>query len=102
MSERKETKVLADAAAYIESTYAGHYAGDIAPIDYMESSLGTEAVVHFIKCSIDKYVARQGKKAGEERKDLMKIIHYSVLLAHYAGKLSWPSQDEKDGPCRMI
>ncbi len=36
--------------------------------------------------SIQKYAARQGKKVGEERSDLFKIIHYGLLALHFYDK----------------
>jgi hypothetical protein len=30
-----------------------------------------------------KYLARYGKKDGRNRKDLLKAIHYIVLMMHY-------------------
>jgi hypothetical protein len=37
------------------------------------------------KANIMKYTMRQGKKRGEELKDLKKIVDYSVSLAIYNG-----------------
>ena len=40
----------------------------------------------FCMGSIQKYAARQGKKKGEERKDLFKILHYAIFALHYLDK----------------
>ena len=43
----------------------------------------------FCQANAIKYLARYGKKAGKNRKDLLKAIHYIVLLMS--------SEDKKGG-----
>jgi hypothetical protein len=35
--------------------------------------------------TIVKYAMRYGKKEGKNKKDLLKIIHYTILALHYGG-----------------
>lgn len=83
-----EKNIVNEALKYIESTYAGHYVGnaagkkdeDIQTIDVWRT-LGIEA--ESCQSNILKYIMRYGKKDGFNKKDLLKVIHYTVLLWHF-------------------
>lgn len=76
-----EDKHLDEVMQYIKSTYGQHYVGDgdIQTVDFWFSlgSLDTTA-----RDTAIKYLARFGKKEGYNRKDLLKAIHYVVLIMH--------------------
>lgn len=77
-----EDQVLQQAFDYIGSTYGGHYTGDgddqgIQLFDYWQS-LGI--LQPMAAGTAIKYLARFGKKGGHNKKDLLKAIHYTVLL----------------------
>ena len=76
-----EDKHLDDVMNYIKSTYGQHYVGDgdIQTVDFWFSlgSLDTTA-----RDTAIKYLARFGKKEGRNRKDLLKAIHYIVLMMY--------------------
>ena len=61
----------------------GHYTtGKVEPFDvYKSMGIHSKAC----KANIIKYTMRQGKKEGEELKDLKKIVDYAVSLAVYSG-----------------
>lgn len=80
-----EDKYLKQISTYLDGTYGEHYvAKDIQVIDIWESldSLETTA-----RDTAIKYLCRYGKKAGKNKKDLLKAIHY-ILLMMYAGEKS--------------
>ena len=71
---------------YLNGTYGEHYvAKDIQVIDIWESldSLETTA-----RDTAIKYLCRYGKKAGKNRKDLLKAIHYIILMMYAADSAS--------------
>ena len=74
-----EPQILLEVSKYLESTYGQHYAGnkEIQTVDFWHSlgSLDTTARDNAIK-----YLARYGKKSGKNRKDLIKAIHYIILM----------------------
>ncbi len=74
-----EPKILLEISKYLEGTYDQHYVGnkDIQTVDFWHSlgSLDTTARDNAIK-----YLARYGKKGGKNRKDLIKAIHYIILM----------------------
>jgi hypothetical protein len=79
-----EFAFLNDTLQYIVSTYGQHYAHDIQEkgmqvFDLWEGlgSLGSTA-----RDTAIKYLVRYGRKGGHNKKDLMKAIHYIVLLAY--------------------
>jgi hypothetical protein len=65
---------------YVNGTYNEHYvAKDIQVIDIWQSmdSLDTTA-----RDTAIKYLMRHGKKDGKNRKDLLKAIHYIMLMMY--------------------
>lgn len=80
-----EGEIIRDFWNYIDSTYGQHYAGDqgLQVVDIWESlgSLDTTA-----RDTAIKYLMRYGKKDGRNRKDLLKAIHYIVLMLYVHDK----------------
>lgn len=76
-----EDLILNEIKSYIDSTYGQHYVGngEIQTVDFWESlgSLDTTA-----RDTAIKYLARFGKKQGRNRKDLLKAIHYIILMLY--------------------
>ena len=69
-----------DLLEYIKSTYQGHYTGE----KYQATDLIIDAGhgVGFCIGNIIKYAKRYGKKDGFNEKDIMKILHYGIILLH--------------------
>lgn len=76
-----EDRALEEIKRYLDGTYGQHYVGDgdIQTVDFWYSlgSLETTA-----RDTAIKYLARYGKKAGKNRKDLLKTIHYTILMMY--------------------
>ena len=80
-----EDEILKELSDYISGTYKQHYsAGDdaIQTLDLIEACGDGEA---FCRSNILKYASRYDKK-GTARRDIMKILHYAVLLMHFNDK----------------
>ena len=80
-----EDEILKELTDYIVRTYDQHYsAGDdkIQTLDLIEACGDGEA---FCRSNILKYASRYDKK-GTARRDIMKILHYAVLLMHFNDK----------------
>lgn len=76
--------ILKEAQSYIGSTYGEHYgvADDgIQVIDYIHAMGDSEA---FVRGNAIKYLTRFGKKGGRNRKDLLKVLHYTIYLMHFS------------------
>ena len=89
-----EKEILKDIEEYVSSTYQGHYTGksheyrNVQTIDLMASK---ELAAAFCQANILKYGSRYGNKDGRNKKDLMKVIHYAMLLLHFDGHYGEPS-----------
>ena len=80
-----EEEIVKELLEYIRGTYNAHYsAGDdkIQTLDLIEACGDGEA---FSRSNILKYASRYDKK-GTARRDIMKILHYAVLLMHFNDK----------------
>ena len=80
-----EDTILKELQDYITGTYNQHYsAGDdkIQTLDLIEACGDGES---FCRSNILKYASRYDKK-GTARRDIMKILHYAVLLMHFNDK----------------
>ena len=80
-----EEEIVKELLHYIRGTYGQHYsAGDdkIQTLDLIEACGDGEA---FCRSNILKYASRYDKK-GTARRDIMKILHYAVLLMHFNDK----------------
>ena len=80
---------------YIESTYTQHYSvgrdGKIQVQDLLRQ-LGIDK--DFCQANAIKYLARYGKKNGRNRKDLLKAMHYIILLMSSEDKDNGESEHE--------
>jgi len=83
-----EDKILKDIQDYVTSTYGSHYCGhnqqykDTQTIDLMAAK---DLATHFCQANILKYGSRYGDKDGRNKRDLLKVIHYAMLLLHFDG-----------------
>lgn len=80
-----EDKILDEVRQYITDTYRQHYSsGDdaIQTLDLIEACGDGEA---FCRSNILKYASRYDRK-GTARRDIVKILHYAVLLLHFNDK----------------
>ena len=92
MNKYNEDQIISELRDYICSTYNQHYSsGDdkIQTLDLIEACGDGEA---FCRSNILKYASRFDKK-GTERRALMKILHYAVLLMHFNDKNATPRED---------
>ena len=94
-----EEEILKDIQEYVSGTYKGHYTGNsheyrnVQTIDLMASK---DLAASFCQANILKYGSRYGNKDGKNKKDLMKVIHYAMLLLHFDGHYGEPSIPTKD------
>jgi hypothetical protein len=73
-----EEDALAVAKQYINDTYNKHYAqGNTQATEFIFDTGHGEG---FCIGNIIKYAQRYGKKNGHDETDLLKIIHYAIML----------------------
>ena len=75
-----EVKYVEELKEYIFDTYGEHYASD----KYQATDVIIDAGhgSGFCMGNIMKYAKRYGNKGGFNRKDLMKILHYGIIMLH--------------------
>ena len=77
-----EDTIIREIKDYIESTYSQHYVGkkEVQTIDVWDSM----GIVREMCAGTSlKYMMRFGKKGGKNKKDILKLIHYAILLYHF-------------------
>ena len=73
-----EGQLIQELKSYIDDTYGQHYASDKyqATDVIIDSGHG----MGFCIGNIIKYAKRYGNKDGHNRKDLLKILHYGIIM----------------------
>lgn len=74
-----EDKYIEEIKQYIADTYTSHYSGKYQATDMIIDADHGEG---FCIGNIMKYAKRYGKKNGRDRRDLLKIIHYGIIMLH--------------------
>jgi len=93
-----EDKIVKEINDYIKSTYGEHYSTTQDGFQVMDmiKQLGIDK--DFCQANAIKYLCRYGKKNGKNRKDLLKAIHYIVLLMsseeQEESAIKWISNEE--------
>lgn len=81
----KEDVVLKEIQEYLGSTYRSHYTSvdsKTQTLDLIQAIGDAEA---FTRSNAIKYLSRFGKKDGKSKMDILKAIHYCILLYHFSG-----------------
>ena len=85
-----EEEILRELKEYISTTYNQHYSNDgFQTLDLIEACGDGEA---FCRSNILKYATRYDRK-GTARRDIMKVLHYSVLLMYFNDKNAAPTDE---------
>ena len=84
-----EDVILKELRDYLSGTYRAHYANDnkTQTLDLIDSIGDSEA---FCRSNAIKYLSRFGKKNGKSQLDILKAIHYCILLYHFSGLTQKP------------
>ncbi len=80
----EEDKILAEVMEYIAGTYSEHYGDQKFQIQDIFEQM--DIAEDFTRGAAMKYLFRFGKKKGKNKKDLLKALHYIILLYHYSFK----------------
>ena len=81
----EEDLTMKEVRDYLSGTYKSHYTSQESKtqtLDLIESIGDGEA---FCRSNAIKYLSRFGKKNGKSKMDILKAIHYCILLYHFAG-----------------
>lgn len=85
----KENEIISDFHAYIDKTYGQHYMTEEQNIECFDVWLALGETAPTFRNTAIKYLWRYGKKGGSNKDDLMKVLHYTLMMLytdHYRGK----------------
>ena len=80
-----EDVILKEIRDYLSGTYNAHYASPGSKTQTLDLIEGIGDAEPFCRSNAIKYLSRFGKKGGKNQRDLLKAIHYCILLYHFAG-----------------
>ena len=89
-----EDEILKDIQEYVSRTYQGHYTGtkhEFRKVQTIDLMAARDIATDFCQANILKYGSRYGSKNGKNKTDLLKVIHYAMLLLHFDGHYEDPS-----------
>jgi len=94
-----EQEILKDIEEYVARTYNGHYTGtkhEFRKVQTIDLMAARDIAAQFCQANILKYGSRYGSKDGRNKTDLLKVIHYAMLLLHFDGHYGKPSVPTDD------
>ena len=96
MMKYKEDETIKVVEDYISQTYRSHYSNEEKGVQtlYLLESIGSAE--HFCQSNIINYASRY-KKKGKHKDDVLKIIHYAILLYYFSGT-SYPDDKQQNVP----
>ena len=89
-----EDEILKDIQEYVSRTYQGHYTGtkhEFRKVHTIDLMAARDIAAQFCQANILKYGSRYGSKDGRNKTDLLKVVHYAMLLLHFDGHYGEPS-----------
>jgi hypothetical protein len=87
-----EDVILKEIREYLGGTYRSHYASQESQTQTLDLIEGIGDAEPFCRSNAIKYLSRFGKKNGKSKQDILKAIHYCILLYHFAGLCNENSQ----------
>jgi hypothetical protein len=76
----RENELMQQLQAYVDSTYGEHNAqGKIQTTEFIIDC--GDGIPH-TRSNIIKYSQRYGRKGGRNRKDILKILHYALIMLY--------------------
>ena len=77
-----EDRLITELKAYIDSTYGAHYSQSKFQATEFIFDMGHVQGLGFCLGNVLKYAQRYGRKEGYNRKDLMKVLHYTIMALY--------------------
>ena len=77
-----EDKILKDLRQYLDKTYSQHYKTEQASIECFDAWIALGDATPTFRNTALKYLWRYGKKNGNNKDDLMKVLHYTFMMLY--------------------
>lgn len=87
-----EAALINELKEYIDKTYGEHYSQ--SKFQTTEFIIDNGDGIGFCRGNIIKYAQRYGKKEGKNRKDLLKVLHYAMIMLFVHDLYEGVSNDE--------
>jgi hypothetical protein len=81
----EEDLTLREIREYLSGTYKSHYTSQESKTQTLDLIEGIGDAEPFCRSNAIKYLSRFGKKNGKSKLDILKAIHYCILLYHFSG-----------------
>jgi Protein of unknwon function (DUF3310) len=84
-----EDKIISDFKAYIDKTYTEHYKTKEERVECFDAWIALGEATPTFRNTAIKYLWRYGKKNGNNKSDLLKALHYTLMCLyndHYKEK----------------
>lgn len=81
----EEDLTLKEIREYLSGTYKAHYTSSESKTQTLDLIEGIGDAEPFCRSNAIKYLSRFGKKNGKSKLDILKAIHYCILLYHFSG-----------------
>lgn len=81
----EEDLTLKEIRDYLSGTYNSHYTSQESKTQTLDLIEGIGDAEPFCRSNAIKYLSRFGKKNGKSKLDILKAIHYCILLYHFSG-----------------
>ena len=81
----EEDLTMKEIREYLSSTYRSHYTSKESKTQTLDLNESIGDAEPFCRSNAIKYLSRFGKKNGKSKQDILKAIHYCILLYHFAG-----------------
>ena len=76
-----EDQIIADFHAYIDKTYGQHYQTE-NNVQCFDAWIALDDATPTFRNTALKYLWRYGKKNGNNKDDLMKVLHYTIMCLY--------------------
>ena len=80
-----EDVILKKIRDYLGNTYNAHYTSKESQTQTLDLIEGIGDAEAFCRSNAIKYLSRFGKKNGKSKFDILKAVHYCILLYHFSG-----------------
>ena len=77
-----EDKIIEDLKKIIDLTYQQHYKTNEDEIECFDAWIALDDATPTFRNTALKYLWRYGKKNGKNKGDLMKTLHYVLMMLH--------------------
>ena len=77
-----EDRIIADFKAYIDKTYSQHYKTEQEDFQAFDAWIALGDSTPTFRNTAIKYLWRYGKKNGNNKDDLMKTLHYVLMMIY--------------------